>query len=212
MSVPRRFYFLVFAFTCPLIFGACKYCSKKVPCPGYEDALLDAWFPYQNGQTLIFKSSLNSSDTFALDLTDSTVAYEYSSGYGGGTGGCNASKSFNSLKRDTSNYPAFTISFNIGTDSYSTSKSRTVFIGLYRKFFSGQNLSDNGFSSFSLGDQPNIIPQTLTNYSLNGTTYATAQSVIADTALDRRAGVYKIVYAKKTVSLLTKPIQALFFG
>jgi len=34
---------------------SCKDCSKKVLCPGGEDAVLDEWFTYADKQVLIFK-------------------------------------------------------------------------------------------------------------------------------------------------------------
>ncbi|MBC7867246.1 MAG: hypothetical protein H7X88_06915 [Gloeobacteraceae cyanobacterium ES-bin-316] len=190
-----RFVLVIFAGS--LFIYSCKDCSKKVPCPAYEDAILDAWFPYSDQQQLVFKSNSNSFDTFNLNLTELTDAYEYTTGvYGGGNGGCNATKSFSATKKDSLNYPAFRISLNKGTDLYSTAPVRNTGFSFYKKFFSGQNLGEGGFSNFSVLTEYNIIPQTFTNYSLNGILYPIVQSASTDTSLDNSAGVYKIIYAK----------------
>lgn len=171
---------------------SCKECSKKIPCPGYKDTLLDSWFPYQDAQTLVFKSNLNVYDTLLMNLIYVTGENEYSSS----TGNCTASKTFSSIRRDSANYAAFGISLTTGRDAYSSSNNTSASIQFYRKIFTGQNLSQSGFNSFSVLSEFNIVPQNFTNYSLNGTTYPAVQSIRADTSTNHSPGVYKILIAK----------------
>ena len=158
--------------------------------------MLDAWFPYADKQALIFKSTENLYDTLYLQISDSTVSYEYSTGLGRPDNGCNASKSFMSTKRDSSNYPAFSITLNSAQDAYSTTQKRSTSINFKNKYFYGQDLSDNGFGSFSLSDGTYKVPQTMINYSSNGKVFPIAQSVVADSSMVKSTGVYKIIYAK----------------
>jgi len=78
-----------------LLLSYCKTaCSKKVPYPGYEDAVLDAWFPYKNKQQLVFKNGIGVYDTLNLVLNDSPVASDYQNGFNTPNRGCIADKTF----------------------------------------------------------------------------------------------------------------------
>lgn len=114
-------------FTIPFfLLTACKDCSKKVPCPGYEDAMLDAWFPYTDKQVLVFKSNTNLFDTLQLFLAESTTAYDYTTGLGSTNRGCFANKSFATTKKDSSYYATFRITLSSVQDAYSTTQKRSA--------------------------------------------------------------------------------------
>jgi hypothetical protein len=104
-----KFILLLMPVVITLALGSCKdTCSKKVTCAGYNDSLLDAWFPYHNNQVLVFKSNTNLSDTFILHLSDSSTSYTYTSS--AALNGCTQTKSFNSTRQDSVNAFAFKIS------------------------------------------------------------------------------------------------------
>ncbi len=187
---------LLFVFFIAFLTSCKQDCSKTVPCPGYKDAVLDAWFPYFDNQVLIFKSNTNLYDTLVLNLTDSTIAYDYNTGLGRSNSGCNQTKSFASTKRDSVNYPAFGILLNSAQDAYSTVQKRSASINFYNNYFYGQDLGDNGFSSFSISGSEIITPQTFTNYAFNRVVYPIVQIVTGDSAIVKIPGVYKIIYAK----------------
>ena len=144
----------------------------------------------------MFKSNTNLFDTLQLFLADSTIAYDYNTGFGSQNKGCFANKSFATTKKDSSYYATFSITLNSVQDAYSTTQKRSAVIYFKDKYFNGQDLSDNGFLNFSLADGTNATPQTLMNYSLNGKIYPLAQSIFADSSSVKNSGVYKIIYAK----------------
>ena len=179
-----------------MLLSSCKSaCSKKVPCPGYEDAVLDAWFPYKNKQQLVFKNGIGVYDTLNLVLDDSTVAYDYQNGFTTPNRGCSAGKTFSSAQKDSFYYPSFNIRLLDAQDAYSSTQKRSTSITFGRTTFYGEDLGDNGFAGFTVG-QWNVTPQTITNFALNGKIYPLAQSVNSDSAFAKKSGVYKITYAK----------------
>ncbi len=179
-----------------MLLSSCKSeCSKKVPCPAYKDAVLDAWFPYKNKQQLVFKNGVGVNDTLNLVLDDSTAAYDYQTGFSTLNRGCSAGKTFSSAQKDSFYYSLFTIRLLDEQDAYSTTQKRSAAITFGRTTFFGQDLGDNGFAGFSIGLW-NISPKTITNYALNGKIYPLAQSVYSDSAFTKKSGVYKITYAK----------------
>lgn len=187
------FLFFIFPF---LFLTSCKsVCSKKTPCPGYEDILLDSWFPYANNQQLVFKSNNNLTDTLLMQLTDSTIAYDYTNGFSSSSTGCNADKGFNAAAINVQNNPGFSLTLSSSLDAYSTTKKESVYIYFDNIHFLGQDLRSGGFSSFSINNVT-AVPQSLTNYSLNGVVYPVAQTVFADTLAMKITGVYKITFAK----------------
>jgi hypothetical protein len=178
-------------------------CSKTIPCPGYNDTLLNTWFPYHSHQQLFFKSSTNLYDTLYLQLADSTKPYEDTTGgYNPPPPSCSATKSLLTSKKDSSDYPLFSISLNDYSGGYSTTDVRSALFYFSNNGFFGQNLTDNGFSGFTLyyGVESaifNVLPQTLYNYSSNGIIYPLAQSITNDSVVNNNiSGVYKVIYAK----------------
>jgi hypothetical protein len=200
--------FLIFATSNTILCSCTSNCSKKVTCPGYNDTLLNTWFPYTNNEVLIFKSTTNLYDTFHLSLRDSTAPYEYNS-TNSNNGSCNADKEFASNETDSNNFPALDI--RMITLSTSNSETSDADLFFYHNEFEGQNLTENGFLYFNSLGMYTYLSQILFNYSLNGTTYAIAQSVttnISDTTLAKNfMGVYKVTFAKNAgiISFVTIP-------
>src|ERR1700761_1299414 len=94
-----RWFIPVSFFIC-LLLSSCKSstCSKTVSCPAYASTAIDVWFPYHDKQQLIFKNAANQYDTLFLNITDSTVAQTYTTGYGSPPNqGCSALKTLTSL-------------------------------------------------------------------------------------------------------------------
>ncbi len=196
LSITIKFIAGAFFTLCLFVFTGCKDCSKKVPCPGYEDAVLDAWFPYFNNQVLVFKNNSNVYDSIILQLTDSTIAYDFTTGLGRSNSGCNASKAFASVKKDSSNYPAFGILLSSALPAFTTTPNRAASFNFKNRFFTGQDLQENGFASFMLPEGVYRTPVSLNNFLLNGKIYPIAQYVLSDTAQNNAPGAYKIIYAK----------------
>ncbi len=182
---------------CPFILSiySCEStCSKTVPCGGYNDALLDSWFPYKSNQKLIFKNSTNAYDTFNLRLTDSTSEYQVKST----TGSCEAVKALRSTKTDSSGRSIFNVMLSVSQAVYSTDVGRNVSIYLYQNNISGVGIIENGFDkvSFSDGDGINATVQNFSNYNVAGNSYPTVQIISRDTFVNKKAGVYKFILAK----------------
>ena len=193
------FFFCIFTYSCKS-----STCSKTVPCPGYTPSAIDDWFPYHNNQQLLFKNSANQYDTLSLGEVDSTVAYDYTTGFDNQGGSCNATKMLVSTQKDSTNNALFSISLFNSQPSYSTVVTLGAQFTFSTNSFQGQNFTDGGFSNFLIyyGGQEspmfcNAVAQTLYNYSQNGITYPLVQSVTNDSAVYKNTpGVYKVIYAK----------------
>ncbi|UAY51807.1 hypothetical protein [Ferruginibacter albus] len=178
-------------------------CSKKIPCPGYDGAVLDDWFPYHDGQKITFKDSLNNAYLISFILADSTVPYDITNGFDRPNQNCSSRKLFTSVaqKDSAGNYINFSISLNNSLAQYTNTAVKSVVFNLGNNNFYGNNLTASGIQyfnvSYSNGYTNNIYPRTLTDYSLNGTNYSLAQSITNDSAfLNNLDGVYEVTYAK----------------
>jgi hypothetical protein len=188
---------IVLIMLCPfvLVIYSCESnCSKTVPCAGYNDGLLDSWFPYKSNQKLIFKNSANAYDTFDLRLTDSTSEYQVKST----TVSCEVVKALRSTKTDSSGRSMFNVFLSVSQAGYSTEINRNVFIYLYQNNISGVGITENGFDkvSFNDGDGVNASVQNFSNYNVAGNSYPTVQVISRDTFVNKKAGVYKFILAK----------------
>jgi hypothetical protein len=186
---------IIFMMLCPFILAvySCESnCSKTVPCAGYNDALLDSWFPYKSNQKLIFKNSANAYDTFNLRLTDSTLDYQVKNT----TGSCEAVKALKSLKVDSAGISIFNVMLSVTQAGYSTDIGRNVFIYLYQNNISGIGITENGFDRVNFSDGVNASIQNFSNYNVAGNSYSTVQVISRDTFADKKAGVYKFTLAK----------------
>jgi hypothetical protein len=184
-----------------MLYSCKSTCSKTVSCPAYNDIQLDQWFPYNDSEQLIFKSTANVYDTFKLHLRDSTTKYNYTTGYNRPSNGCSAQKSYSTNERDSNSYSLFYIRLSTAQPDYSTTQSASFNLSLSGMEFQGSNFTDSGFNNariYYLNAASEIVtPQFLQDYSLNGTIYHQAQSILADTSVQKvLTGVYKIIYAK----------------
>jgi hypothetical protein len=199
LALPR---ILTCCFLFFMLYSCNSTCSKTVSCPAYSSPLADSWFPYNDQQQLVFKSSGGLYDTLHLQLQDSTAAYTHTTGGSTPSSGCSASKSLESIERDSLNNNKLRIEFMILGAAYSTLTGTSVSIYLGApSYFEGRELTDTGFLYYSVSNTGyyinNRTPQTLHNYLIGGTTYPLAQVFINDTAIVNNAvGTYKIIVAK----------------
>lgn len=171
----RSFYWLVCAVAGFVIFEVFSFCtSKKVSCPAFTDARTISWFPYTEGQQLIFKTSGNIADTFTTGKVDKTEAYEYTQGWYGSRGGCSAHYSVNFLDKT----PASVFPFYMSANTHeSFPQANPVFAYVYAyntTHFSGY-ITDTGLSKLSVDG--NFLSQYYPSLSFNGTTYAEVQEL-----------------------------------
>ncbi|XZF12953.1 hypothetical protein ACTHGU_14300 [Chitinophagaceae bacterium MMS25-I14] len=62
-------YSLLFAASGIMIIGAFTLCTKE--CPSYSNAIFQRWFPYTQGQVLMFKNPAGAAETMTIGITAS---------------------------------------------------------------------------------------------------------------------------------------------
>lgn len=191
----RFFYLLCGLFIVQSSITSCEDCSKKVPCPAYNDSVLDAWLPYHDNSFIVFKNGQNISDTLVLQLTDSTVENEYSTSAASGAD-CQAVKSLRSVQQDSMMRAKLSIFLYTNSDAYAANVYRTAQIYFKGNEFICKEPGSSGFTQFSTSSEAAVTFQNLANYQLNGNTYPVVQVITADTATSNFTGVYKMILAK----------------
>lgn len=130
-------------------------------------------------------------------MPDSTINYNASRS-------CTVAKSFIATNKNSSDYPAFSITLTSLDANNSNSTMNYAAIYFTDQIFTLYDLNTEGFGSFTAPNGSNALPKTMLNYSLNGIIYPVAQSITIDSISIKKFGVYKITYPKFTVSLLLR--------
>lgn len=168
---------------CFLLFflNNCSVCScKKVPCPAFYDSDFLGWFPYVNGQQIVFRSNSNS-DTLNLHV-DKSEPYETTQGCMGASGGCIAHCDIYSFESSGS--------FNRKLKISMTQPSSIAFY-FYEINLLATKMSDTGFV---------LSSATLTKFyptlSIANNTWQSVQLITRDTAGKKPEGPYKVYIAR----------------
>ena len=179
-------------------FNSCAICScKKVPCPAFEDVSFLNWFPYQQGQQIIFKYQL-AYDTINLLPFQKSEAYEASQGCYNGDDGCNQNLSIASHELIANSRRKFSVSYFSQTPFGSSTSAKSISL-----FLQGFNCAAS-----DINDQGLVLPPGLysSNYSstllINGTTFNNVQTITRDTTIDISAPQPFKVYLSKGIGLI----------
>ena len=188
MNRPTAF-LLLFLLTISVALLSCGECSKKIDCPGYTDDTLDAWFPYQDNQRLIFVSNNNTVDTFTLKNTKTTAPYQAAGGVYGPGPQCEARKTFQSLQTDSQQGSRFNANFL----SYNSTRYANFTIGKNHIGITG--LGSEGTVRVNTGSR-DIIPQIRPAVTINNRTFTNIMEAVGDTTHTKNAGIYKVYFSK----------------
>ena len=169
-------------------FISCGVCSKKVDCPAYKDDLLDAWFPYTDNQTLIFRSTLNEVDTAVLKNTQTTEAYQETGSFERAVI-CTASKTFESVERDTAGSFKFYLELSTGDGRHEAQ------LYVQRTDIIVANFSETALPQVTLNNRP-AASQSLQNFTLVNRNFANVVESKVDTSGGKISGIYKLYSVK----------------
>lgn len=181
--------FLFCVSLCLLFFlSSCGNCSKKIDCPGFNDSLLTALFPYTNNQQLVFKS-INSIEQAVYTLMNTTTTQPYQAiGGPGRLPYCDAKKIFVSDEKDSTRQSAFTVT--LFDDDF---KRAVIFI--HGNDIEFQNFSDTDFKTVTING-PEASVQLATSLTLGNRTFTNLVLATRDTTPGKVTGIYKIYYTK----------------
>jgi hypothetical protein len=162
-----------------MLLAALPACTKT-DCPAFADAGFDAWFPYQQDQTIYFTSDKNDKDTLLFNSV-------YRSGehrtYGGG-GKCNAWAYYSSSYIHVSPKVYLSINTFPGGNALSI-KLNTFNLDQAGVAESGITATHTGYSATALS-----------NVAIKGKTFNTVSLLQRDTISNKDAGVYKVWVSK----------------
>lgn len=167
--------------------SSCGNCSKKIDCPGFNDSLLTALFPYTDNQQIVFKTNTNEQAVFHLKNTKTTTAYQAVGGIGRAPY-CSAEKIFESQEKGSTGQPLFSI------DLVAEAFRRAVFT-INESNIEFQSFSDTLFQIVTING-PAAAIQRMPSLVLGNRTFNNVVTATRDTTLGKVTGVYKIWYTK----------------
>ncbi len=163
--------------------GISSFCSKK-NCPAFSDKNFDAWFPYQNGQVVYYKTTDGDVDSlYIYSVTKSPVSS--SGGYGRA---CVVSASIQAENSDSLGANIF-LNYSLGSGG-----SNYLLFNANQLFFTGTNITDSGIVLNSNNSVQSTFSSSLI---LNSNIYPNVQVIMEDTT-GVQPGVFKIWLAKNT--------------
>ena len=188
MNMPAALFFF-FLFTTCFTLLSCGDCSRKIDCPGYKDAVLDAWFPYRDNQRLIFLNSANKADTFTLKNTETTEPYQASSGIYGPAPFCEARKTFSSVELDALKRNTMNI------ELYSAKNDRRAHFFLGDDSFNVYDVAEDSLGQLAFGQRPASLQQ-LPSVTLGNRTLTGVVAAAIDTTNLASGRLYKLYFQK----------------
>ena len=182
-------------------FHSCSICScKKVSCPAFEDIKYQNWFPYQQGQQIIFKYQL-AYDTITLSGFNKSEAYEANQGCYNGAEGCNQNFSIGSNEIAANFRQKFSINYFSQTAFGSSAVVKSISLFLQGFDCSASDINDQGFVLKPGLYQSDYSP----SLSINGTSFNSVQTITRDTTDIAPPQPFK-VYLSKGAGLIAYEI------
>jgi hypothetical protein len=184
---------LLFIGLCSAIFtfSSCTICSKKVPCPPFNDDILPIWFPYKDETRLSFTAAATgATQSFTLDtvLMLSNTVYQNEKDH------CSASRQGESIERDANGQPAFSFRL-IKNGYYDATETRQMSMKLLGLEISSPDVRRTEFRQLSTPVK-NTYVQNLASVNLDGKTFYNLLLVRMDTAGTVKPPVHKIYFAE----------------
>lgn len=169
---------------------SCGECSKKIDCPGYQDDVLDRFFPYQDNQQLIFLSSTNEQQTLTLKNMETSEPYQAVGRPYGGTPICRATKRFAAAETDTSGRTLFGITLEKEGNHF-----RSADFAIGRNWIRFQLFSDTGIARIDINGFSTPV-KTQHNIIVGNRTFNKAIVAGRDTVGLKQPGIYQIYYTE----------------
>jgi hypothetical protein len=163
-----------------LMLAAALPACTKTDCPPFADAGFDAWFPYQEGQTIYFTSDKKDKDTLLFNSVYRSPEHRT---YGGG-GKCNAWAYYSSTYMHVS--PKVYLSIN----TYPGGNALSVNLNTFK--LDEATITEAGITAKNTG----YSATALSNVAINSKTFSTVSLLQRDTIANKEAGVYKVWVSK----------------
>ena len=170
----------------PITFQSCGECSKKVPCPGFQDQVTDQWLPYYDGTIIRFKSPGQLPVVYTFDSLYGTQPYEVDSR----SPWCEAQKILVTEERLSNGEPTLRIEMN-KVDQMAGDIGLTFNFKLLGLNFCAKGLTSDGFSTICAKTSEN-----LPSIVLDGKTFNNVQCATFDTSFVKKLSPYKVYFAK----------------
>ena len=179
---------LSIACTCIVFIGIQSFFSfcTKVKCPGFASQHFDAWFPYKQGQILIFESPQIKNDTITIGRITKDPPYTATRGWG--FSGCSATGTIYSNEMT-----AFSSLLYVSASTHEKGVVGNITVIVKGFQAGGRALGDSGI----VVAFPQMIQSTyFSSYSLGSKTFSKVQQLTRDTAVIKTIGVYRVWLAK----------------
>ena len=178
-----------------LAFLSCNICTKKVPCPEFQDATLESWFPLKNRNGFTFKASNGNIKTYTIDTVFTSQPYTTEKNKGSA---CYADQQAASKETNAQGRPELAIRLQSEQPFYESGTEKSVFVQLLGLSFKGTDIAiGEGFrqvinESHGGTGMLKYIP----SIQLGGRTFNNVQSIYFDTISNLpKAPVHKVYIA-----------------
>jgi len=180
--ITKKIILSIFVFLLLIHLYSCKdMCTKKVDCPSFSNAQFFKWFPYTQGQTVVFKSPSGGLDTIVADSVTKSESYTntYSTGFSSKPAVCS------------------TMTQIAGREIYisylsNDTLNKEIIVRLKSQGFPASNISDTGLTGLSYSRSKSYF-----GYTFSGILYDTLQKIYTtDTAFAMQGGIDTIFIAK----------------
>lgn len=177
-----------------LLLAACGICSKKVPCPAFDDDMLESWFPYDDGSIKLRFTNSSQVQEFNL-ITNSTPSYTATQTQGKG---CNATRTISSNETIPGGHPAMYLQLEKYQPFFSNADERTVILSLLGLQIEGIYLDEKGFSQvFNKSQGGTGMLKYHNSITLGGKLFGQVQQISFDTGLVKKPPVYNIYISQR---------------
>jgi hypothetical protein len=171
-----------------MIYTSCGICSKKIDCAGFDDKELTAWFPYSDGELLIFRNNVNEQQSFTLKNTYTSQPYQGTGGFSN-TLRCSAERDFESIEKDSSGRTKFLLNLQV------SSNTRSGLMNINQTPIYFNNLTDTCFLQVIITSTI-TRQEKLTSFNTGSNSFTNVTVATADTNSTKTQGIYKLYFSK----------------
>jgi hypothetical protein len=174
---------------------ACNCSGKKTDCPGFSSVQMEKWFPYSNGQKLVFATAAGNRDTFALERTEETTPYTYTSSWSLPAGQCSAVRSFETLQKDSIGRPVFNHSMNVSSKGNGQPTDSSARFSIRGQYVQLRAFNDTSF--VYIYDVSNLMQQTfMPSVTIDAKTFQNVIRATRDTTNVKTPGLSQVFIAR----------------
>jgi hypothetical protein len=178
--------------------SGCKICScKKITCAAFTDAAFDKWAPYAEGELMVFKNQIGSTDTIRVSGLRKSDAYESTSGGGYGCGkGCYTNGTVYGTDMQGSNFEKFSMNIDKSDpNGNNVQQIENVSLRLQKLFINAKSIGDTGLINATAFNEAPVQSKFRSSAIILSKNFNNVQTLLIDTGTYKVTGPFKVYLA-----------------